>query len=200
MQPKKLAVKLLLRQQIRSIDTDLFRLDCRNHIVLDSIQHFSQCVNRDPHDFIGEGANDCVVIPRRGRYLILYNDWILSSARKRWSIAHEIGHICCGHTTDDPLQEAQANIFASELLIPEIVLQEAFRMGLVCTAQDIASLFHVSLQAAQNQMESLECSKTFGELDRQLLQKYIPVLKKRVVEPIISIPYRNFQRDTITIL
>lgn len=200
MQPKKLAVKLLLRQNICSIDTDLFRLDCRSHIIIDSVQHYAQSVHRDPRDFIGEGMAECVVFPWRGRHLILYNDWILSSARKRWSIAHEIGHICCGHATDGPLQEAQANIFASELLMPEVVLQEAFRMGLVCTAQDIASLFHVSLQAAQNQMILLECPKGFGELDIQLLQKYIPILKEKVVEPVISIPYRNFQRGTATIL
>lgn len=200
MQPKKLAVKLLLRQNICSIDTDLFRLDCRGHIIIDSVQHYAQSVHRDPRDFIGEGMAECVVFPRRGRHLILYNDWILSSARKRWSIAHEIGHICCCHTEDGPEQETQANDFAAELLIPQIVLCEAISASLVCTEQDVASLFKVSLQAAQNQLRRVSSHRHFGDLDYQLLQKYLPLIKSEISEPIVTIPYQSFYSRPMSIL
>ena len=200
MQPKKLAVKVLLRQNICSIDTDLFRLDCRSHIIIDSVQHYAQSVHRDPRDFIGERMAECVVFPRRGRHLILYNDWILSSARKRWSIAHEIGHICCCHTEDGPEQETQANDFAAELLMPQIVLREAISAGLVCNVQDVASLFRVSLQAAQNQLRSANSPHHFGDLDYQLLQKYLPLIRGKICDPLITIPYRNFCQGSIIIL
>lgn len=200
MQPKKLAVKLLLRQNICSIDTDLFRLDCRGHIIIDSVQHYAQSVHRDPRDFIGEGMAECVVFPRRGRHLILYNDWILSSARKRWSIAHEIGHICCCHTEDGPEQETQANEFAAELLIPQIVLCEAISAGLVCNVQDVASLFKVSLQAAQNQLRRIASHRYFEDLDYQLLQKYLPLIKPEISEPIVTIPYQSFYSRSMSIL
>lgn len=200
MQPKKLAVKLLLRQNICSIDTDLFRLDCRGHIIIDSVQHYAQSVHRDPRDFIGEGMAECVVFPRRGRHLILYNDWILSSARKRWSIAHEIGHICCCHTEDGPEQETQANDFAAELLMPQIVLREAISAGLISNAQDAASLFRVSLQAAQNQLRSVTSSHSFGDLDQQLLQKYIPLIERKTTDPVVTIPYQRFCQGTMMIL
>lgn len=200
MQPKKLAVKLLLRQNICSIDTDLFRLDCRGHIIIDSVQHYAQSVHRDPRDFIGEGIAECVVFPRRGRHLILYNDWILSSARKRWSIAHEIGHICCCHTEDGPEQETQANDFAAELLMPQIVLREAISAGLISNAQDAASLFRVSLQAAQNQLRSANSLHHFGDLDHQLLQKYLPLIKSEISEPIVTIPYQSFYSRSMSIL
>lgn len=200
MQPKKLAVKLLLRQNICSIDTDLFRLDCRGHIIIDSVQHYAQSVHRDPRDFIGEGMAECVVFPRRGRHLILYNDWILSSARKRWSIAHEIGHICCCHTEDGPEQEMQANDFAAELLMPQIVLHEAICAGLICNAQDAASMFRVSLQAAQNQLRSVTSSHSFGDLDQQLLQKYIPLIERKTTDPVVTIPYQRFCQGTMMIL
>lgn len=200
MQPKKLAVKLLLRQNICSIDTDIFRLDCRGHIIVDSIQHYAQFVHRDPHDFVGECISECVVFPRRGRHLILYNDWILSSARKRWSIAHEIGHICCCHTEDGPEQEMQANDFAAELLMPQIVLHEAISAGLVCNVQDVASLFRVSLQAAQNQLRSANSPHHFGDLDYQLLQKYLPLIKSEISEPIVTIPYQSFYSRSMSIL
>lgn len=200
MQPKKLAVKLLLRQNICSIDTDLFRLDCRGHIIIDSVQHYAQSVHRDPRDFIGEGIAECVVFPRRGRHLILYNDWILSSARKRWSIAHEIGHICCCHTEDGPEQETQANDFAAELLMPQIVLREAISAGLISNAQDAASLFRVSLQAAQNQLRCVASHCNFGDLDHQLLQKYLPLIKSEISEPIVTIPYQSFYSRSMSIL
>lgn len=200
MQPKKLAVKLLLRQNICSIDTDLFRLDCRGHIIVDSIQHYAQFVHRDPHDFVGECISECVVFPRRGRHLILYNDWILSSVRKRWSIAHEIGHICCSHTTDGPQQEAQANEFAAELLVPQVVLDEVIRTGLACTVQDVASLFKVSLQAAQNQLRRVSSHCKFGDLDHQLLQKYLPLINSEMSEPIVTIPYQSFYSRSMSIL
>lgn len=200
MQPKKLAVKLLLRQNICSIDTDIFRLDCRGHIIVDSIQHYAQFVHRDPHDFVGECISECVVFPRRGRHLILYNDWILSSARKRWSIAHEIGHICCCHTEDGPEQEMQANDFAAELLMPQIVLHEAISAGLVCNVQDVASLFRVSLQAAQNQLRSANSPHHFGDLDYQLLQKYLPLINSEMSEPIVTIPYQSFYSRSMSIL
>lgn len=200
MQPKKLAVKLLLRQNICSIDTDLFRIDCRGHIIIDSVQHYAQSVHRDPRDFLGECMSECVVFPWRGRHLILYNDWILSSARKRWSIAHEIGHICCCHTEDGPEQETQANDFAAELLMPQIVLHEAISAGLICNAQDAASLFRVSRQAAQNQLRRVTSSHSFGDLDQQLLQKYIPLIERKTTDPVVTIPYRRFCQGTMMIL
>lgn len=69
-----------------------------------------------------------------GQYMIFYND-ALPPRRNRFTIAHELGHIHLGHVgkyklinrepspNDDPIEQA-ANVFASRLLAPAIVLHD----------------------------------------------------------------------------
>ena len=95
-----LAVKLLLRQRITSLRTDPLHLDCSGQILVDSVQHYAECVGRSAEDFMAQSSRDCQAYAVYGRYLILYNREVLSSCRRRWSIAHELGHICCRHSCD----------------------------------------------------------------------------------------------------
>ena len=86
-----LAVKLLLRQRITSLRTDPLHLDCSGQILVDSVQHYAECVGRSAEDFMAQSSRDCQAYAVYGRYLILYNREVLSSCRRRWSIAHERG-------------------------------------------------------------------------------------------------------------
>ena len=113
-----LAVKLLLRQRITSLRTDPLHLDCSGQILVDSVQHYAECVGRSAEDFMAQSSRDCQAYAVYGRYLILYNREVLSSCRRRWSIAHELGHICCRHSCDGVREEAEANAFAASLLMP----------------------------------------------------------------------------------
>lgn len=100
-----LAVKLLLRQRITSLRTDPLHLDCSGQILVDSVQHYAECVGRSAEDFMAQSSRDCQAYAVYGRYLILYNREVLSSCRRRWSIAHELGHICCRHSCDGVREE-----------------------------------------------------------------------------------------------
>lgn len=76
--------------------------------------------------------------------------------RQRFTAAHELGHILLGHVgrwhlvnreptpTDNPIEQA-ANVFASRLLAPACVLWGCR----ATTAEQIASLCNISIQAAQ---------------------------------------------------
>lgn len=94
---------------------------------------------------------------RNCRYIAVNDNNIL--VRQRFSIAHEFGHCVCGHgpiafsgTTIRPhWQEAQANRFAAELLMPKPHL---IRFGML-TPQNIKDLCGVSLQAATIRAEQL---------------------------------------------
>ena len=90
-----LAVKLLLRQRITSLRTDPLHLDCSGQILVDSVQHYAECVGRSAEDFMAQNSRDCQAYAVYGRHLILYNREVLSSCRRRWSIAHELGR-CSG--------------------------------------------------------------------------------------------------------
>ncbi len=84
-----------------------------------------------------------------------------SVLRQRFSVAHELGHIRMNHglsrcsmsgqVTRIPVLEANANEFASELLMPKLLLQ---RHGYLVPEQ-IANLCRVSLDAAKIRSEEL---------------------------------------------
>jgi Zn-dependent peptidase ImmA (M78 family) len=72
------------------------------------------------------GAVDGILVVHEGLPTIGFNPstaWV----RRRFTIAHEIGHLLLGHTCTDPDiendPEAEANQFAAELLMPLAILR-----------------------------------------------------------------------------
>ncbi len=184
-----LAVKLLLRQRITSLRTDPLHLDCSGQILVDSVQHYAECVGRSAEDFMAQNSRDCQAYAVYGRHLILYNREVLSSCRRRWSIAHELGHICCRHSCDGVREEAEANAFAASLLMPTAAAEELIHRGRLRDAKDLCDIFGVSLQSAQLRMQQLERTGTqLTELEEQLRQRYLPVIEEYLVAPVITLP------------
>ncbi len=104
-----------------------------------------------------------------GRFHIFYNDK-LSRRRNRFTVAHELGHICCGHITlstggvtvinreinpdihEDNPYELAANIFASRLLAPACVL-----WGLhIRDADTISRICDISMPAAESRKRRMD--------------------------------------------
>ena len=184
-----LAVKLLLRQRITSLRTDPLHLDCSGQILVDSVQHYAECVGRSAEDFMAQSSRDCQAYAVYGRHLILYNREVLSSCRRRWSIAHELGHICCRHSCDGVREETEANAFAASLLMPTAAAGELIHRGRLRDAKDLCDIFGVSLQSAQLRMQQLERTGTqLPELEEQLRQRYLPVTEEYLVAPVITLP------------
>lgn len=94
-----------------------------------------------------------------------------SRERQRFTIAHEIGHFASGHLTDgkvmfrdtkevftkrvyDP-QEAEANRFAAELLMPEALVKSAIQSDGIRTVQQLAGRFLVSESAMRWRLVNL---------------------------------------------
>lgn len=100
--------------------------------------------------------------PDSDRCLILYND-AMNTGRIRWTIAHEVGHICLGHL--DAIEEAEiaytdqreffdqfeseADYFAWNLLAPLPIMRE---MGIRSVAE-VRSVYGLSIQAAALQYD-----------------------------------------------
>ncbi|MDR3358564.1 MAG: ImmA/IrrE family metallo-endopeptidase [Desulfovibrio sp.] len=85
--------------------------------------------------------------------------------RQRFTVAHELGHVCCGHgprnRTDnsgyslfnfDPV-ERDANMFAAALLMPEPAIAHFLDIG--ASLQGMAAKFCVSERAMQIRLEKL---------------------------------------------
>lgn len=96
------------------------------------------------------------------QWFIVYDD-SMPLGRKRFTVAHELGHIFLGHplfagfharTTDgnQTQTESEANIFASRFLAPACVL-----WGInVHTADDIARICEISREAAEIRARRME--------------------------------------------
>ncbi len=100
--------------------------------------------------------------PESDRYLILYNA-SMNAGRVRWTIAHEIGHICLGHL--ETIEEAniaytehreffdqfegEADLFAWNLLAPLPIMRE---MG-IRSAEETKVVYGLSAQAAALQYD-----------------------------------------------
>ncbi len=76
------------------------------------------------------------------------------SHRQRFTVAHEIGHLLLGHTSENSVfdldskkpEEAEANQFAAELLMPEDMFKKDFKNG-IKNAQDLSRVYNVSEEA-----------------------------------------------------
>ena len=87
--------------------------------------------------------------------------------RRRFTIAHEIGHYVLGHGNSfrDPVshfsrtsydyKEAQANRFAAELLMPEIAVNFVIRKRGVTKLRKLAEIFDVSQVAMDYRLQNL---------------------------------------------
>lgn len=75
---------------------------------------------------------------------------------RKWTAAHEVGHLLSGHITDPPMlltqrQEREADDFAAELLAPLTVLHFCG----VSSATEIEKLCGISRQAAEFRFQEL---------------------------------------------
>lgn len=72
--------------------------------------------------------------------------------RQRWTMAHELGHILLDHREQSRVNEAEANYFAKELLMPMAVLTN---MG-VTSVKDVCKVCNVSNDASENRQKDFK--------------------------------------------
>lgn len=123
------------------------------------------------------------------QWFIVYDD-LLPLGRKRFTVAHELGHIFLGHplvagfharTTGGklPQTESEANVFASRFLAPACVL-----WGLnVHAAADIAQICEISAEAAgirAKRMSELYKRNKFltSPLERRVYNQFASFIEK----------------------
>ena len=80
--------------------------------------------------------------------IIFYNDEIESKERKRFTIAHEIGHIVLKHKGFSTINEKEADTFAAQLLLPHCILAELVKRGKNITETYLTEKFGLSKEAA----------------------------------------------------
>jgi Zn-dependent peptidase ImmA (M78 family) len=102
-------------------------------------------------DFNGKG--DAMTQRRGDCVFIIYNN-DKSVVRKRFSVAHELGHLYLGHLhgnssidlNTDSFDEIEANAFAAHILIPPNLLKNDIKLGNK-NPEQLAKRYDVSLDA-----------------------------------------------------
>lgn len=146
------AWQVLIDNKIDSLPVDILKIATNNEIVV--------LKNSDADELRQDEVG--VSIYNGNEWYIVYDDVLDSVGRKRFTIAHELGHIFLGHplvagyhartiNTKIPRTENEADVFASRLLAPSCVL-----WGLnLRTATEIAEVCKISLQSAQIRAERM---------------------------------------------
>jgi Zn-dependent peptidase ImmA (M78 family) len=116
------------------------------------------------------------------RTMIIVAERVTDPAARRFSIAHELGHLLLKHPSHDPRHlcgpthvrdiEAEANAFASELLMPSKMLQRDCEVSPVDLAvpRRIAREYNVSILASARRFTELaseRCAAVFSA-DREV--------------------------------
>lgn len=119
------------------------------------------------------------------RYIMYYNDLdYKSEERIRWTLSHELGHILCGHYSENTkifsknlteseykFKESEANHFTGLLLSNPILLNELK----ITTPHDIEVYCALSCEAAKYRFDSYKkwCKyKIITSSDRQIIRNF----------------------------
>lgn len=151
--------EVLLEYGVCELPVDLKKIaQCSNiHINFYSTSSFMQLFRQEVVD--GDGF----ILSDDGQKKIYLNDKIHNRNRRRFTLAHELGHGILSHDiakihyrnsemdSQTDLQELEANVFARDLLMPAIVLHH---LGAV-EPEDIMRVCHVSYQSAVTRSERL---------------------------------------------
>jgi len=170
------ARELLTKQNITSFELDIPAMKFDKTIIFDTFQNYAK-ITGIPVSCFGSIKDGCTITQAANNvYVILSEVTPTSKGRIKWTLAHEIGHIYLGHVCDGSAEESEANRFAAELLMPELVILELnnrlhSRGGI--SPSEISRLFGVSLSAAELRLKQVQRKNFFSAyLKREIMEKY----------------------------
>ncbi|MBR5496301.1 MAG: ImmA/IrrE family metallo-endopeptidase [Oscillospiraceae bacterium] len=169
----KLATKLLARQTFEKPCISVKELKLGNSVMFDTFENYKRITNA-PIPCQSDSA--CGVTVCLGKkFLILYNEKERNQKRLNWTLAHELGHICLRHECDGDVQEIEANFFAAQLLMPEVVINQIQKVTGKLSYQELCVIFGVSVQAAKHRIKTLSVrnAKNLSSDDKIVLSKFL---------------------------
>lgn len=174
LQARNGAWAVLIQSGIDRLPVDLSKIADRYEI---SIVCFSK-VGHVPVAMLDDDGFSTIT---NGRPTVYLNDLISYRPRRRFTTAHEIGHVIMAHPLDQILHrnseqdegqstiEMQANIFARDLLMPGCVLAALD----VHTPEEIMQLCDVSYTSACIRAERLETLYQRGQFGAHPLERHV---------------------------
>lgn len=182
--------KVLLECGINSLPVDLWKI--AEHFDLRMHTYSKSDLIRFLKEDVSQGDGFITYIG--GKKEIFVNDKIESKPRRRFTVAHELGHGILNHDiskvhfrnseidSQTDMQELQANVFARDILMPATVLAALD----IHTPEEIMKLCDVSRRSAEIRAERME------ELYRRNMFNRHP--EERKVRELFDDFIRNYQK------
>ena len=159
------AAYFLVQQQINQLPVDPFALAKKAKIPVLTYGKFATVVDCSPASILERYGPDGFTQRIEGQYVIWYNN-CNPTARVRWTIMHELGHIFLGHMEEgndvafNGAADRETDAWAAAVLCPLPVVH----LCDVASPQELARLTGLSTQAARYNYEKLQQLRSRGEL------------------------------------
>lgn len=157
----------LIAQHCRSTPIDPRKFEFADEqTLLVSIQEYAAFAQIEPEKLLAGGkVRDGYIVHNAvpGLDLILY-DQTVYGPRARFTIMHEIGHSRLHHRERGRKQEMEADLFASQMLAPIVLLDAIRARGCRLGTPLLISVFGLSRAAAQIKMEQLRHFSDFPKI------------------------------------
>ena len=150
------AYETLIIQETLFFPLDIFNIKLNKDIIIISFDEMANRSNTN-YETIKELADGADAFKRDYGEMtfIIYDNRIKSNGRKRWSIAHEYGHIVLKHKKQCGQNEVEANFFAANLLLPQCVLKELVSKREDITKDYLQNKFSISEEAAEKYLSRI---------------------------------------------
>ncbi len=158
------AYNALVHSSIDSLPVDINRIISQHNIRLIDYSTFCMIYGKSKDDLYRSAKDGFSFYDKgEGLYVCVINENIPYEPRRRFTLAHELGHILLGHLDSsnipDEAIEQEADDFASELIAPSTVLHFCG----VSSPREIATLCGLSDTAAKIKFEQLSALRKKDE-------------------------------------
>ncbi len=139
------------------IHTESLIESVEDNIIITSFQNYAKITKIDVNVLtLAEKYPDGLAIDglRPGIKMILYNEDSYTP-RMKYTILHEIGHFKCNHKKHGKAEEVEANFYASQFLMPDIILETIKNRGYNIDAKFLTKHFDVSIESAEKKLATL---------------------------------------------
>lgn len=177
---------------------DLYNLKIIDYkIKIISMQDYSKKtgvgINELTQNGLYEDGYICIEEDKK-RATIIYNENIETATRKRFTIAHEIGHIVMHHKGYDLKNEQEADTFASQLLMPHCILEKLIHLGKNVTPQYLNSKFGLSVEAAKISLQHVGKKMNY-ESQNEYEDIIIQMNKQFLEDETRGLKYKYYEED-----
>lgn len=147
------AASVLIMAEIKSLPVDITALVSFFGIKVVSYEDCAAVYHKSLEQLYREGRFGFSFCEDE-EYVIALNENACGERRRRWTLAHELGHCMLGHlqsTAHSVAQEREADAFAAEILAPLTVLHFCS----ISSAQELSAVCGLSAQAGEIRFREL---------------------------------------------